>query len=175
MLAYLFVVLALAVRFMPHPWTFTPVTAALLFFGARGPRRQLWVPFVLLAASDVVLTKFVYGFPFTWDYLVTFGWYAGVLWLGTKLPANKILPAMGAGLASSVSFYLVTNLVAWATLPIYPKTVAGIMQSYTAALPFFRHALEGDLLFTGAMFATPLLLRAMSEGFGKERDHAAAA
>src|SRR5271156_3816219 len=98
MLAYIFVILALAVRFIPHPWMFTPVTGSLLFFGARGPRCQLWVPFVLLAASDVVLTKFVYGFPFTWDYLVIFAWYAGVLWLGTKLPANKILAAMGAGL-----------------------------------------------------------------------------
>ena len=36
MLAYLFIALAVAVRFMPHPWTFTPVAAALLFFGARG-------------------------------------------------------------------------------------------------------------------------------------------
>src|SRR5271169_5478204 len=101
MLAYIFVLLAVAVRFIPHPWMFTPVTGSLLFFGARGSRRQLWIPFVLLATSDVVLTKFVYGYPFSWDYLVTFAWYAGVLWLGTKLPANKILPAMGAGLASS--------------------------------------------------------------------------
>ena len=52
MLAYLFVVLAVAVRFMPHPWMFTPVTGSLLFFGARGSRRRLWIPFALLAASD---------------------------------------------------------------------------------------------------------------------------
>ena len=57
MLAYLFLALAVAVRFMPHPWTFTPVAAALLFFGARGSRRFLWVPLVVMAASDVVLTK----------------------------------------------------------------------------------------------------------------------
>ena len=57
MLAYLFVVLAVAVRFMPHPWMFTPVSRVALFFGARGPRRQLWIPFVLLAASDVALTN----------------------------------------------------------------------------------------------------------------------
>ena len=45
MLAYIFVLLAIASRFAilkmdPHPWMFTPVTASLLFFGARGPRRQ---------------------------------------------------------------------------------------------------------------------------------------
>ncbi|HSY65329.1 MAG TPA: DUF6580 family putative transport protein, partial [Terriglobales bacterium] len=71
MLAYLFVVLAVAVRFMPHPWTFTPVVGSLLFFGARGPRRQIWIPFMLLAASDVALTKLVYSYPFTWDHYVT--------------------------------------------------------------------------------------------------------
>jgi hypothetical protein len=41
-------------------------------------------------------------------------------------------------------------------------------------LPFFRHAVEGDLLFTTAMFGTPVLLKALSETFGKA-DHAAAA
>ena len=115
MLAYLFVVLAVAVRFMPHPWMFTPVTGSLLFFGARGPRRQLWIPFVLLAASDVALTKLVYAYPFTWDHYVTFAWYAAVLWLGTRLGAKtKWVPVIGAALASSVSFFLITNLTAWA-------------------------------------------------------------
>ena len=59
MLAYLFVIFAVLTRmpFMPHPWNFTPLAAALLYFGARGSRRQLWVPFTMLAASDVILTK----------------------------------------------------------------------------------------------------------------------
>jgi|SRR5271155_5339197 len=176
MLAYFFVLLAVAVRFMPHPWMFTPVTGSLLFFGARGSRRQLWIPFVLLAASDVVLTRLVYGFPFSWDYLVTFAWYAGVLWLGTRLGKNaKPLPVIGAALASSVSFFLLTNLAAWAWLDIYPKNLSGVMMSYAAGLPFFRHALEGDLLFTAVMFATPVALHALSNGSRKAGDHAAAA
>ena len=35
MLAYLFVIFAVVARmpFMPHPWNFTPVAAALLYFG----------------------------------------------------------------------------------------------------------------------------------------------
>ncbi len=54
--------LPLRVRFLPHPWHFTPLAASLLFFGARGSRRQLWIPLVLLAATDVVLTN-VYIIP----------------------------------------------------------------------------------------------------------------
>ncbi len=104
MLPYLFVVLAIAVRFLPHPLSFTPVAASLLFFGARGPRRQLWMPLVLLAVSDVILTKAVYGYVFTWDQLVTWAWYAAILWLGTKLHDNaKPLRVIGTALASSVS------------------------------------------------------------------------
>jgi hypothetical protein len=176
MLAYLFVVLAVAVRFMPHPWMFTPVTGSLLFFGASGQRRQLWIPFVLLAASDVALTKLVYAYPFTWDHYVTFAWYAAVLWLGTRLGTKtKWVPVIGAALASSVSFFLITNLVAWAWLDMYPKNLSGVMMSYAAGLPFFRHALAGDLLFTTAMFATPMALHALSTAFRSHGDHAAAA
>ena len=176
MLAYLFTVLAVAVRFMPHPWMFTPVTGSLLFFGARGPRRRLWIPFVLLAASDVALTKLVYAYPFTWDHYVTFAWYAAVLWLGTRLGAKtKWVPVIGAALASSVSFFLITNLTAWAWLDMYPKNLSGVMMSYAAGLPFFRHALAGDLIFTTAMFATPMALHALSTAFRSHGDHAAAA
>src|SRR6201998_836886 len=87
MLAYLFVIFAVLRRmpFMPQPWGFTPVGAALLFFGARGSRRQLWVPMALLAASDVILTLLVYRYPFSWDHFVTWAWYAAMVWLGTTL------------------------------------------------------------------------------------------
>jgi hypothetical protein len=175
MLAYLFVVLAVAVRFMPHPWTFTPVVGSLLFFGARGSRRQLWIPFVLLATSDVVLTKLVYSYPFSWDHYVTFAWYAAILWLGTRLAGKtKWVPVIGAALASSVSFFLLTNLTSWAWLDMYPKNLSGVMMSYAAGLPFFRHAIVGDLIFTTAMFATPMAVHALANAFGNQGDHAAA-
>ena len=177
MLAYLFVVLAVAVRFMPHPWTFTPVAASLLFFGARGSRRRLWVPLVLMAASDVILTKVVYAYPFSWDYLATWAWYAAILWLGTQLGGanTKPLRLIAAALASSVSFFLVSNFMVWATGTMYPKSFGGLMMSYTLGLPFLRNAVEGDLLFTAVMFATPVILHALGGAFSKESDHIAAA
>jgi hypothetical protein len=175
MLAYLFLLLAVAVRFLPHPWMFTPVVGALLFFGARGSRRQLWIPVVLLALSDVLLTKFVYGFPFGWDYLVTWAWYGAIVWLGTNLHNNAKLPrVIVAALASSLSFFLISNFTVWAYWNLYPKNLHGLELTYVAGLPFFRHALEGDLLFTVAMFATPVMLHALSSGFHKQGNRAAA-
>src|SRR5208283_14455 len=111
MLAYLFIIFAIVARmpFMPHPWNFTPVAAALLYFGARGSRRQLCVPWLLLAASDVILTKFVYSYQFSWDHFVTWAWYAAILLLGTRLRENSNWLRVGAAaLASSFSFFVVS-------------------------------------------------------------------
>lgn len=177
MLAYLFVILAVAVRFLPHPMAFTPVGASLLFFGARGPRRQMWLPLALFAASDVILTTVVYRYPFTWDHFVTFAWYAGMLWLGTKLRTGGSVRILGAALAGSVSFFLLSNFAVWAVWhDMYPMTFAGLMACYAAGLPFFRRAVEGDVIFTAAMFAMPGLLHALSAQFHKSGgDHIAAA
>ena len=87
MLAYLFVIFAAAIhiRFIALPFSFTPVVAALLYFGARMPRKQMWIPVALLAASDVYLTRVTYGYPITADHFVTFAWYAAIILLGSVL------------------------------------------------------------------------------------------
>jgi hypothetical protein len=176
MLAYIFVIIAVAVRFLPHPLAFTPVGASLLFFGARGPRRQLWFPLALLAASDVLLTTLVYRYPFTWDHFVTWAWYAAMLWLGTTLRENAgALRIMGSALTGSVGFFLVSNFAVWAAWQMYPRNFAGLITCYDAGIPFFRRGLEGDLLFTAAMFATPVLLRVLADRMHKSGDNIAAA
>jgi hypothetical protein len=175
MLAYVFVIFAVALRFLPHPWSFTPVVGALLFFGARGSRRQLWFPVVLLAVSDLALNKMIYSYPISWDILVTWVWYAAILWLGTNLRENtKVLRVIGAALASSVSFFLLSNFAVWAGGTMYPHNWGGLMTSYTLGLPFFRPALEGDVLFTSVMFLTPGLLYLLGIQ-SKHGDHAASA
>jgi hypothetical protein len=177
MLAYLFLILAVAVHLtlLPHPWSFTPVVGALLFFGARGPRRQIWVPFALLAVSDLLLNKFVYSYPLSGDIFVTWAWYAAVLWLGTNLRENsKPLRVLGAALAGSVSFFLLSNFGVWALGTMYPHNWSGLMTSYIAGVPFFRPAIEGDLLFTSAMFVAPGVLYVLGI-YGKHGDHAASA
>jgi hypothetical protein len=62
----------------------------------------------------------------------------------------------------------------WAATNLYPKTMAGLVTSYTVALPFFRNAVEGDLLFTAVMFATPVALRKLAGSFGQSDRTAAA-
>ncbi len=177
MLAYLYVIFAVLSRmpFMPHPWNFTPVAASLLYFGARGSRRQLWIPFALLAASDVILTKFVYSYPLAWDQLVVWAWYGAVLLLGTRLRENSNwLRIGGAALASSVSFFVISNFAVWASGTMYPKTASGLTTCYAAGLPFFRHTLTGDLVFTAVMFGLPALVTAIAHSADKTHGAAAA-
>jgi hypothetical protein len=175
MLAYAFIIFAIAFRFMPHPLAFTPVAAALLYFGAKGPRHK-WIPFVLLAASDVFLTTMFYKYPFSWDHFVTWACYAGMLWLGSTLRKNGgAVRVMGSAVVASVSFFVISNFAVWAAWEMYPRTFAGLMTCYDAGLPFFRRAFEGDLLFTAAMFGLPVLAHMLAEKFSGSADHTAAA
>jgi hypothetical protein len=166
MLAYIFVALAVALRFLPHSFGFTPVGASLLFFGARGTMRRAWIPLAMLAASDVLLTLLWYKYPFTWDHFVTWAWYAGILWLGTLLRStNNPLRIGGSSLLASISFFVVSNFAVWAAWSdMYAKTWQGLMTCYAAAVPFFRNTVLGDLLFTAVFFAAPLLLKAVAGG-----------
>ncbi len=159
MLAYLFVAVAVAFRFLPHPLAFTPVGAALLYFGARQQRRRMWIPVAALVASDVVLTRFSYAYPLSADHFVTWAWYAGIVVLG-GLICSKASPLrlLAAALGTSVSFFLVSNFAVWAVWNMYPKTFSGLATCYAAGLPFFRNEIAADLLFTAVMFGIGVLV-----------------
>jgi biotin transporter BioY len=162
MLAYLFVVLALLVRFVSVPVSFAPVGGALLFFGARGPRRHWWIPVLLLAGADFVLTKFIYGYPYTLDHLITVAWYAAVLLMGRLMLENaRPVRVVVAALATSVGFFAISNFGVWLMGNMYPYTLNGLAACYAAAVPFFRKQAVSDVVFTVAMFSVPALIELM--------------
>jgi hypothetical protein len=173
MLPYVFVLLAIAVRFLPflgplnflpHAWHFTPLAASLLFFGARGSRRQIWVPLVMLMATDVILTRFFWKYPFTWDTLVIWAWYGGILWLGTSLRGKSgMWRVVVAAATSSVSFFVVSNFAVWASSSMYSKTLAGLVTCFELAVPFFRNTAVSDMIFSLAFFGIPALYAALAE------------
>src|SRR5437868_1250286 len=128
MLAILFVLFSVGFRFLPHPMMFTPVAAALLYFGARMRRKYVWIPVALLAASDVILTKVVYGYALPADTFVSWGYYlAMVLFGGVLITNTKPWRVLGAGLVAAVSFFIVSNFGVWAVWAMYPKTASGLM------------------------------------------------
>jgi Family of unknown function (DUF6580) len=164
MAAFLLVVAAVLSRVLPHPWlNFTAVGGSLLYFGARRPLRQLWIPVLALAATDYYLTTFFYSYPFhIADYLLTWAWYAAVVVLGCVLLSRKTSVArVGAGvLIAPTSFFLITNFAAWAAMPqLYPRNVAGLGLSYAAGLPFYRNDLLSTTIVAGLAFGLPVIAR----------------
>jgi hypothetical protein len=137
----------------------------------------MWIPVVLLAITDVILTKYVYAFPFSWDQLVVWAWYAAILWLGSNL-GEKSGPVrvVGAALACSTSFFLLSNFAVWAWSGMYPRTFGGLLTSYTMGLPFLRGTVTSDLFFSAAFFGVPVFAQALSRwARGSADDHIAAA
>jgi hypothetical protein len=57
-----------------------------------------------------------------------------------------------AALASSLSFFLATNFMFWATSQWYPHTAAGLSACFLAGIPFYRNQVLGDALYTVAIF-----------------------
>jgi hypothetical protein len=164
LLAYLFVLLAIAFRFAPHPMAFTPIAASLLYFGARAPRKHFWAPLLLLGFADVVLTRWVYSYPYMPDQFITLAWYAAALWIGTRLREHaKPGRVFAAALGASALFFIVSNFGVWAVYPnMYPNNLAGLSGAYIAGLPFFRNDVAATLVFSALFFATPVVMRAIS-------------
>jgi hypothetical protein len=161
-LAYLFVAFAVLVhtRTVPMPFHFTPVAAALLFFGARMPRKRMITPLALLIVSDIYLNKFVYAYPLGWDQTVTWLWYAAILLFGGLLARNtSVLRVVGASLMASISFFFVSNFAVWTvSREMYPATWNGLVTCMVAGVPFFRNTVVSDLLFSAAFFGLGYLL-----------------
>lgn len=142
------VLAAAASRLVPHPWNLTSITAVALFGGAyfHDRRLALAVPLGALFLSDLVLGLYS-GMA---EVYVSFALIVGIgLWLRSRRHPALIA---GAALTSSVLFFVLTNFAVWASGHLYPKTWGGFVACFTAALPFFRNGLEGDLLYTLILF-----------------------
>ena len=64
----------------------------------------------------------------------------------------------GAAVASSLLFFVVVDFGIWLMGDMYPRTFAGLVTCYTAALPFLRNQMVGDLLYTAVLFGGFALL-----------------
>ena len=142
------ILVAAALRLLPHPPNFTPIGAMALFGGAYFGRRALAfaAPLGALLISDAIL-GFHSGMPYV------YGAVALIVLVGWAV-AKRItfLSVAAAALATSVLFFAVTNFGTWATGELYPPTLAGLAACFLAAIPFFQNTLAGDLFFSALLF-----------------------
>ncbi len=161
--------IAVILRLLPHPANMAPIAAMALFGGAYlNKRYALLVPLVALFISDIFLGFHQSMVAVYFSFFLTGG--IGLYLARHKTPITVIM----ASLLSSVLFFLITNYNFWYTYSLYPKTLAGLLESYTAALPFFRNTLIGDLLYTGIFFGAyegiKMLIRYPRISVRKERN-----
>jgi hypothetical protein len=156
------VLAAAAIRLLPHPMNFAPIAAMALFGGATFERRwqAVMVAFAAIFLSDCGLqVAHHYGLSHSSGFYsgmwTVYGTYALILGIGLLLRDRRrpILIALAA-VSSSVLFFAITNFAVWAAGTLYPLTAQGLLQCYSAAVPFFRNTLLGDIFFSTALFGS---------------------
>ena len=154
------ILLAVLTRLLPHPPNFAPITAMAVFAGIIYTSRHsaTLVPLAALFLSDLIReVLYRYGLSTTW------GLYSGI-WtvytttalialLGRSMRKTRSVNTIAmVTLTGSCLFFLVTNFAVWAEGSLYPRTLQGLGECYTAALPFFRNSLLGDFAYVGVLF-----------------------
>lgn len=128
-----------------------PIAAIGILVGSTFKDKR--TPFLLLLGAmiltDVCFTLFVpfmaatIGLPMFFKY----GAVLLVVLLGTKLNPSKYTKAIGFTIGGTLLFWVVSNFGVWAG-GIYGYSVAGLIECYTMAIPFYQA--EGSQLFLNA-------------------------
>jgi hypothetical protein len=142
------IVLAAALRIVPHPWNLTPIGAIALFSGAMF--RKWWmalvVPMACLLAGD-----FFVGFYKLM--VIVYASFAISVAIGRWLGSNRTVARIGGAVfLGALQFFVVTNFGMWAMGGYYERTAAGLAKCFAAAVPYFWNTLAGDTLFAGTLF-----------------------
>lgn len=151
---FLLVALGVVARVLPHTWNFAPIGGIGLYAGAYFNPRTAWiVPLVALFIGDLFL-----GFYGATEMVFAYiGFLAGPL-VGRFLLAKRrtILRFGSAVFTAATLHFIISNIGSWLTL--YPQTLAGLIECYVLALPFYGATLFGDAVFASVFFAGHELL-----------------
>lgn len=136
-------------RLIPHPPNFTPVVALGLFSGAFISSRGLAVLIVLCSmfVADIFL-GFHSTLPFVYFSLTLITLLGGVL----HDKKRKFGSVACLTLGSSLLFFVISNFGVWLVQDLYPKTGLGLLMCYSAAIPFLKTAVLGDIFYTALLF-----------------------
>lgn len=159
LISILLIMVGVITRLLPHAWNFAPIAGIALFAGAYlGRNYAIVLPLLALLAGDMFI-----GF---YEWQLATAVYGSFLLIGVMsgyLQKQKnVFSVASLSLGSSILFFLLTNWTVWQFSPWYEKSLMGLIECYTMALPFFRNTLLGDLFYVGVFFgAYELVLIAM--------------
>lgn len=150
-------VLGVACRLLPHVNNFTPVAAIALFAGFFFRRRlvALAIPLAIMFISDAFLGSTPLGLKITI--------YVAFLFplVFAPLLRKRLSPVRvgGSALVAAIVFYAATNFAVWMGSTFYSQTLGGLLACYGAGLPFLAKKLIADLVWSGAIFGSYVVIR----------------
>ncbi len=113
----------------------------------------------------MILSDLFIGFDGIASRLTVYGSFVLITLIGMWLKNPKTFGnVVLASICASVLFFIITNFGVWLTGTLYTKDLTGLVACYTAAVPFFRNTIAGDLFYTGVFFGGFELVRALAQG-----------
>ena len=174
LLIVLFIAIIFLGRILPHPYNFTPLIAVTLLssYSLSNKLLAIMIPLVGFWLSDLFMNNYIYAGYFA-DFTVfnsgmiwTYGAIVLVAFMGSsflnKISTGKVVLA---SLSGSTIFYLISNFGVWALSPMYAKTLTGLFQCYSLALPFYGTSLIGDLIYSAILFGAYQLVFSKTSNF----------
>ena len=154
------ILLAAFSRIVPHMPNFSPLGAIGLFGAAHFNKKwqAILIPISATFLSDLFINNVIYAqyYPtFTWLSTGFYWQYAAYILITLVAffifkKVNTATLVIGA-LASSAIFFLVSNFGCWSG-NYYPQNFGGLMQCYTAGVPYIQGTMLGDLFYSAIMF-----------------------
>ena len=144
---------AASTRLFPHVLNFTPITAIALFGAALLPNNwmKFTLPLAVIFLSDCLL-QLQNGTGFYQGMGVVYFAYSIMLVWGMYMTKKLTFPTVLFFLITNFALFYSDSAVLNPALAGITNPLARVMASYTAAIPFFRNSLTGDLLFSGILF-----------------------
>lgn len=76
-----------------------------------------------------------------------------IILIGRLLKGNYYMKKLLlASISSSILFFIITNFGVWLSFNLYSKDLAGLINCYQMAIPFFRNTVLSDLFYSFSFF-----------------------
>ncbi|HEY4089374.1 MAG TPA: DUF6580 family putative transport protein [Bryobacteraceae bacterium] len=160
-------------RLVPHVPNFTPVGSSCLFAGSRISGYLAYLlPLAVMIATDPFVGGYTFGSP------LIYASFMLSVWIGRQLLKKEVSVARvgGAALLCSTQFFLISNFGVWLAAsrslhPYYAPNVAGLIECYVSAIPYWGYTVAGDLFYSAAIFG---LYAFLTRRVSQTAEHAAA-
>jgi len=148
-LTLILICIAVGFRVINHNYNFAPnleliTTVTVLAAIIIGWKAAIVVPLLSVILSDLIIGNSLI-FMFTWGAFILIGLGSILLRKYNKKPIKQVGLSLGFAITSSFVFFVVTNFGVWVQ-GWYPATMAGLIQCFTMAIPFYRTMLIGNMI-----------------------------